>query len=296
MAKARLVLVHGRAQQGKSEASLIEEWTTPFREALGTRATCLDDVEVRAPFYGDRLMELLASLGEAAPEDIIVRGPELYGSDTGFRVFLGEYLEEVRAREGVSDEQIAVEAGVAVMERGPQNWPWVLAIIRTLNRIPGLDGDMIERVLRDVWIYLERRTVRKEIDALVVPAFETDLPVVCIAHSLGTVVSYHILRERRCGNVAQLVTLGSPLGLSICRKALAPIGHPQVVSSWQNARDNRDVVALYPLDRDHFPVEPGISNHDGVRNRTSNAHGISGYVTDALVVDVLYRAITSIGK
>lgn len=294
MVKARLVLVHGRAQQGKSERALIEEWMTPFREALGARAVCLDDIEVRAPFYGDRLMELLAQLGDPEPGDIIVRGSQLYDADAGYRSFLGDYLEQVRAQEGVSEEQVVAEAGVAALERGPQNWPWVLAIIRTLDKIPGIDGDMIERVLRDVWIYLERRTVRKEIDAIVAPAFDTELPVVCVAHSLGTVVAYHILRDRGAGAVAHLTTIGSPLGLKICREALAPIAHPKVVGDWHNARDKRDVVALYPLDAGHFPINPAVANYDGVRNRTPNAHGIEGYVNDARVVDVLHRAIVSL--
>lgn len=294
MAKARLILVHGRAQQGKSERALIEEWMTPFREALGPRATCLDDVEIRAPFYGDRLMELLAQLSEPEPGDIIVRGPALYNAEADYRAFLGTFLDEVRAREGISEEQIVGEAGVTVQERGPQNWPWVLAIIRTLDKISGIDGDMIERVLRDVWIYLERRSIRKEIDAIVAPSFDTELPVVCIAHSLGTIVAYNILRDRRHGAVAHLTTVGSPLGLKICREALAPITYPKVMGSWHNARDSRDVVALYPLDANHFGIEPAVENYDGVWNRTSNAHGISGYVNDHRVVEVLHRALVAL--
>lgn len=198
----------------------------------------------------------------------------------------------LRQREGIGDAQIVSEAGVELIDRGPQNWFWVLAIIRVLNRIPGVDGDVIERVLRDVWIYLERRTVRKEIHAIVAPAFQTDLPVVCVAHSLGTVVAYHILSGLSDGRVPQLVTLGSPLGLDICRQALAPICHPQTVGRWFNARDRRDVVALYPLDAVHFPIEPAISNCDDVRNRTANAHGIVGYMNNSHVADELYRALS----
>ena len=294
MARARLVLVHGRSQQGKSEAGLIEEWMAPLRATLGPRATCLDQVEIRAPFYGDKLLELLASLAEPVPGDIIVRGSQLYEDEGDYRAFLGDYLEEIREQEGIGVDQVAAGAGIAVVERGPQNWPWVLAIIRALDRIPGLDGDMIERVLRDVWIYLDRRTIRKAIDAIVAPAFDTDLPVVCVAHSLGTVIAYNILASRSHGTVPQLVTVGSPLGLRICREALAPIHHPQVVGRWFNARDRRDVVALYLLDACHFGIDPPIVNLDDVRNRTPNSHGISGYVTNGQVADELYRALSSI--
>ena len=293
MARARLVFIHGRAQQGKSEAALIQEWSAPLRKALGERATILDQVEISAPSYGDKLIELVNSLGDALPDDIIVRGTD-DEIDEDYREFLGEELELIRLKEGISDEEIAAEAGLQVTEKGPQNWRWVLAIIRTLDRIPGLDGDMIERVLRDVWIYLERRVVRQTINAIVEPAFKTNLPVVVIAHSLGSIVAYDIICKRSSGTIPQLITVGSPLGLRISREALAPIKHPPLVGRWFNARDTRDVVALYPLKGQYFDIDPAVTDHSEVRNRTPNAHGISGYLDDAKTVDQLYGALKAI--
>ena len=290
MAKARLVFVHGRSQQGKSEAALIKEWSEPLRQTLAARVSILDQVEIVAPFYGDRLMELLRSLGDALPDDIIVRGPELV-IDESYQQFLGETLDEIRKREGIPEEQVAEEAGADVIERGPQNWPWVLALVRTIDRTPGLDGDMIERVLRDVWIYLERKAVRQAINGIVAPTFDTDLPTVIVAHSMGSVVAYDILRDRSSGSIPQLITVGSPLGLKIAREALAPTTHPPTVGHWFNARDTRDVVALYPLAAPHFSVDPAVTDHSAVRNRTPNAHGIAGYLSDAKTVDQLYEAL-----
>lgn len=293
--KARLVFVHGRAQEGKSEALLIEEWLKPLRQTLGDRAAILDEVEIIAPFYGDKLIELVRSLGDAIPDDIIVRGTD-EDIDSDYREFIAEYLEQIRLIEGISDEEIAAEAGLEVVERGPQNWRWVLAIIRTLNRIPGLDGDIIERALRDVWIYLERSSVRQTINEIVEPAFETNLPVVTVAHSLGTIVAYDILRDRSKGSVPQLITVGSPLGLKISREALAPIRHPNIVYQWFNARDSRDVVALYPLTASYFDIKPAITDYSEVRNRTPNAHGISGYLSDSTTVGALYRSLAEVMK
>lgn len=294
MANVRLIFVHGRAQEGKSEEELIAEWLAPLRQTLGERASILDDAQFAAPFYGDKLIELVQSLGEAIPDDIIVRGTD-DGIDEDYRQFIGEYLEQIRLREGISDQDVAAEAGIEVTERGPQNWRWVLAIIRTLDRVPGLDGDMIERGLRDVWIYLERASVRQRINAIVEPAFDTDLPIVVVAHSLGSIVAYDIIRDRSSGSIPQLVTVGSPLGLKIAREALAPIRHPAVVQHWFNARDTRDVVALYPLTAAHFEVDPAITDFSEVRNRTSNAHGISGYLNDATTVGYLHRALRDAG-
>jgi hypothetical protein len=44
--------------------------------------------------------------------------------------------------------------------------------------------------------------------------------------------------------------------------------------------DPDDVVALYPLDRRHFPLSPEIENKTDVRNHTGNQHGIAGYLDD----------------
>jgi hypothetical protein len=60
---------------------------------------------------------------------------------------------------------------------------------------------------------------------------------------------------------------------------------------WFNAFDPRDAVALYPLDTEHFDVEPSIENKADVRNDTPNCHGISGYLSDKDVARRIYDAL-----
>jgi hypothetical protein len=58
--------------------------------------------------------------------------------------------------------------------------------------------------------------------------------------------------------------------------------------------DERDVVALYPLTPDEFPLEPlepKIVNFTGVRNETKNRHGISGYISDKNVAKSIFDAL-----
>ncbi|HTD54237.1 MAG TPA: hypothetical protein VK670_02565 [Silvibacterium sp.] len=50
-----------------------------------------------------------------------------------------------------------------------------------------------------------------------------------------------------------------------------PVRSPAGVSAWYNAYDTRDVVALYPLDADEFPVQPAITNYGKVRNSTDDS-------------------------
>jgi hypothetical protein len=116
------------------------------------------------------------------------------------------------------------------------------------------------------------------------------------------VVTYNLLRQqghRRNWKVPLLVTVGSPLAIAEIRKTLrsfAPARCPECVSTWFNAMDERDVVALYPLDTARFPlnpVNPAIENKTDVRNDTANRHGISGYLSDKEVARRIYDALTA---
>ena len=57
--------------------------------------------------------------------------------------------------------------------------------------------------------------------------------------------------------------------------------------------DERDVVALYPLDQSGFPIMPAIENKTDVDNDTENQHGISGYLEDKAVAKRIYDALTA---
>ncbi len=82
------------------------------------------------------------------------------------------------------------------------------------------------------------------------------------------------------------------LRLSV-RDQFRPLSSPAPVAIWYNAFDTRDVVALYPLDNDNFPVQPAIENNSRVRNSTDNRHGIAGYLSDP---DVAKRILDGLGR
>ncbi len=80
------------------------------------------------------------------------------------------------------------------------------------------------------------------------------------------------------------ITVGSPLGIKGIKRCLdRPLRSPGSVRNWFNAYDNRDVVALRPLDGQNFAVNPPIENKGDVMNFTDNRHGIIGYLADPVV-------------
>jgi hypothetical protein len=302
-----LVLVHGRAQERKDAVALKREWLDALRAGLAKSGLDLPipDDRVRFPYYGDTLEGLTRNLPRDQVAEIVVRGN---AEDPQLRAFMDDVLDEVAARKGITEEQIEAEAraavatrgdggGAAVIERGPMNWGWVQGILSAIDRhVPGASGASIALATADVYHYLTNAGTRDALESGIRRAMSPGVESVVVAHSLGTVVAYNMLRRDGPAlgwRVPLFLTLGSPLAVTRIRKSLAPNKHPACVGRWFNAMDPDDVVALYPLDRRHFPLSPEIENKTDVRNHTGNQHGIAGYLDDPVVARRIYDALVA---
>jgi pimeloyl-ACP methyl ester carboxylesterase len=275
-------MVHGRSQQGKDELKLKKEWLDALAYGLARADKTLPaGTTIEFPYYGDFLAQLVEQTNTPLGAAINAKGPNPDGvSDADFR---GEVLDEIARSFGLTDADIRRELSGPTV-KGPANWEWVQAIMRAMDRIPGVNTGAIDLFTRDVFVYLTFPGVARKIDKLVDDAIG-DSPCVVLAHSLGTVVAYNVLRHRDATlKCARLVTVGSPLGIRAIKRYLeTPIGSPACVDSWFNAYDDRDFVALMALDNRNFDVIPPIENKSDVRNFTDNRHGIDGYLADPVV-------------
>jgi len=289
----KLVFVHGRAQQKKDSVALKGEWIAAFREGLARNGLKLPipEQDIRFPYYGDTLDQLVAGADPADAAKVIIRGPQSQAE----RDFLREVLEEVRRKEKISDAEIDAEIPSVVVERGPLNWGWVQGILKVIDRrVPFGSGASVALFTKDVFEYLTKAGIRDAIETGVLQAVQPNEPTVVVSHSLGTVVAYNILRREgvaRGWNIPLFVTLGSPLGVKKIRQAIAPTTYPACAKAWFNAYDDRDVVALYPLQPPHFSVTPSIENKVDVQNHTENRHGIAGYLNDPVVAKTIHDAL-----
>lgn len=164
------------------------------------------------------------------------------------------------------------------------------------GHVPGGSGAFIATLTSDVFHYMRNPGVRDTIESGVRAALSLQSPNVVVSHSLGTIVAYALLsREGSAAKwqVPLFMTLGSPLAISMIKDSLKPIKSPAVVKKWINALDITDVIALYPLDKQHFSVNPSIENLVHIKNDTSNHHGISGYLRDKIVAARIYDALTA---
>jgi len=122
-----------------------------------------------------------------------------------------------------------------------------------------------------------------------------DEPLVVVAHSLGTIIAYDVLREdaSRRFEIPLFVTVGSPLAVQEIQDLVTgPLEVPAGVKAWLNASDFRDVVAL---DHDIRPeyAPPERCTDVMVTNSSANHHGIREYLAAPAVRDTILAALAA---
>jgi hypothetical protein len=231
----RLLFVHDRSQGGKDPVKLREEWVGAFAKGLEKAGAALPPkVEVDFPFYGDKLDEFVQAFELPTDPAVIPKGSPAFDD---FAAFRSKIADEMRVHAGITDAEVHAEAGPLPAEKGVQNWVWVQAIVRLLDRnLGGVSQTTIEVFLRDVYLYIKRPPVRKAVDAIVSEMLKPDTAVT-VGHSLGSVVAYNILNAASI-KVPLFVTVGSPLGIRAIRDTLTPITNPSGAKGWYNALDS----------------------------------------------------------
>lgn len=301
----RLIYIHGINNQGQS-ASLIENrWSSALRNAIGAS---VDDwwgnVEIRTAYYGDALAEAEESW-DGNSEAVSPMGPGSPSTDFAPDELATFYME-IQKRLGISDEQVIAELGetedretVTTMAGGAHK-KWLKAIARVIEKTIPASGPLLAKVfLKQAGAYLHKPGLFDEINqmvkAQVFDAF-TDLSrTVIISHSLGTIVSYVLLREMSDSERLPLfVTLGSPLGIGTVKKRIQPpFITPPIAMHWINGSDPEDFVALYPeLSNESFGPAV-ILNESDLENGYEDAHSITKYLSHSKIADPIVQVLRS---
>lgn len=286
----KLIFIHGRDQQGEDPQMLEQQWRTALEIGLTRAGLALPvNTEIAFPFYGNRLAELIKTIDTPLVSGVVPKGTVASKQEAALE---GELLYEMALHAGITDADVQAQYSGLPQEKGPLNWEWVQALLRALDRTP-MGGSIIKRVTRDVSVYLTYKAVRTAIDSLVNAVFVDNGPYVVVGHSLGSVVGYNVLHKLPVTvDVRAYITVGSPLGIKAIKQQLdIPLAMPASVQTWYNAMDEKDYVALYPLDGNHFPIKPLITNKQDVDNHTDNRHGIDGYLDDPEVASAIYQAL-----
>ncbi|WP_315709875.1 alpha/beta fold hydrolase [Brenneria uluponensis] len=294
----KIVFIHGRSQDQsqhhKDPDKLKKDWTKAMLTGLkkiGPKSPQSSDILF--PYYGEQLFKDTEGITQKRFHELLDKGDNapLPGSEE--EQFIRELVFEIAARQGISHQQIAEETTGELVDKGIQNWRSVLAALRLLDHVPSIASASIELITRDVWCYLTNVGARRTVNSIVDDAIPKTEPCIIVAHSLGTIVAYNVLMDRHDrSNIRKLITVGSPLGIEAVLQRLPsdspPRKAPAGVPYWFNARDERDVVALYEIPAARYHGSPIVTNYNGVRNTSNNRHGIREYLMDPVVAKAIY--------
>jgi hypothetical protein len=284
----RLIFIHGMRQEGRNPEALRVAWRDALRGAWADAGLPSQSVEPEMPFYGDELDRLTRAV-KAENTSLVQRGGDIPASATELAM-----LQEFASANGVTQTEVRAEMASEAVGKGPANWEWVQAIARALEKkVPGF-RTLGVKLVEQVDAYLNRPHVTAAVDGIVGPVL-SGAPAVVVAHSLGTIVSYRLLRSSAARWTTPLyMTLGSPLGINAVRDRIRPpkLALPEGVGRWVNGTDERDYVALYAaLDATTFTA--GIENITDIHNGHEDAHSITDYLRDRRIAAAIHQALAS---
>lgn len=295
----QLIFVHGINNEDLSVTDIQSLWVGALRRGLGTPANSWwGSVNIRTAYYADVLDEAEKAWGisSATVTPMSVDSPD---QDFAPDDVAALYLEMQHTRD-ITDAAVAArldpsDTSMAAVRMGSGiHKRWLKAIARALEDIvPGAAQGMAELFLRQAAAYLFKPGLFDQINSLVQNQVFNSVgsfgQTVVVSHSLGTVVSYVVLRKMMEDHpLPMFVTLGSPLGIKIVKKRInQPYITPPPAKIWINGSDPEDFVALYPeLNVDTFgPAQ--IKNHSKLDNGYNNPHDIAKYLEQPLIAQAI---------
>lgn len=168
---------------------------------------------------------------------------------------------------------------------------------------------VLSKKLKDLSRYYtnknERNTLRKLLENVIIK--NQDKKIVLVAHSMGSIIAYDVLRAIGKKHphlvVDHFITIGSPLGLShVMHKILEEnpnikvLRTPSIVKNWTNFADKRDPVALdehladdYQANSNNVQVKDDLVLNEWVPNNgdTNIHHKSYGYLRTPEFSDII---------
>lgn len=289
----KLIFVHGRAQEAFDELELKNKWINDWEVGLQKSGlTKPKNLQIEFPYYGKILVNLIDEAKTIQTKIEAIRSTVLQ-NDAKEIAFVKAFLEEIAESIAANREEKAMLNEYKITTRSwkedSENFHKILEFIDKKGVLGTLP---IELMTKDVFMYLSNRHIKNSTNEKVASVFDKE-PSVVVGHSLGSVVSYLVLKNNPNYHIKKFITIGSPLGVNVIRPFLEqPIEMPTCVKNgWFNAFDPRDIVSLYPLDKKHFNIMPAIENKNNVDNCTENRYSIEGYLNDSEVAKRIYEAL-----
>lgn len=256
----RLILVHGVAQGATGADAIKATWLDSLQRG-GVRPSALAAAQPDFAWYGDLLA---AGTGRIPTADL----PEQHGAKADFLLRAAAELNV--ASGALFARALAANPGELEFDLTRQVFGQIAAGHQALSL-----GQVIEG-LGDTFDYLTQCNLRRAIDARVAASLVHE-PQTIVAHSLGSVVAYRLLRDGKFA-CRRLITIGSPLTFASVRGLLdGPFSWPDKLNEWRNGYDRFGPICLGGPFRHHPSWNPRIAQL-AVNNAAPDNHAATGYM------------------
>lgn len=272
----KLVFVHGVGNASATAETLRGDWIRAL-ESGGLDPALIQGADPVMAYYADLLD---TGAGKAS-----------LNSWKSFEPAKVKFMVDVAAQVSAAYMKAAIRENADVMRKVPSELVphFAQKAYRDLALGPGQEIlDFVRDVVDEVYDYLTKPVLRASIDARV-EAQLVDGPMIIVAHSLGSVVAYRLLRERGRPGLAQshLISLGSPLRMMVALRVLdGAFTYPAQMGSWLNVFDPLDMVALGAA----LP-KPAGAGQKMTQFRVNNPHITQHYATGYLPTGPIIRLL-----
>ena len=170
------------------------------------------------------------------------------------------------------------------------------------STIPEQDSRDARSIVGDLLFVVDpwtRCAAERRVGRVIEAAVAEHRPVVVVAYSLGSLVTYSYLKSlpptvRHAADL-RLITIGSPLGIREFRDIVfdnsSDIILPGTVSSWVNVYDPDDLFAAPLADRSTSRVQDRVATRSN-----SDAHSIGRYLRDRVTGVAVAQALCAAAK
>lgn len=269
--------VHGIGQRGKSSATLTHQWNTALASGFVSAGFGQFDMHVTVPYLSP-LLTRTDPRGQLGAGPLEEENDDLTPAEVEFieNALLTLFAE-------VDDCEVDKLAASGLTLASLPAFPTQ----RGLKLLAALDGRwrgggaLAVKMLREVNSYLASPEIALRVRQLV-QCVAADSTVV-LAHSLGSIIAFDMLRRGCLPRVKYFVTLGSPLAWPTIRHRLQDVPDCQLpdlqaplsgIDSWTNFLDTRDpVTAGLPLGKIWSQA-----TDTSVTNPNGDVHGATGYL------------------
>ena len=158
-------------------------------------------------------------------------------------------------------------------------------LLQLLDHFPHLDRTLMHHFLIEAYLYLSDTQFIADVHHKINAAISPSQPTLIIAHSLGTVIAYNLLRQHPEYHIQGFISLASPLIFKIIQaKIIHPIQRPAcLLGDWLNFYSPHDFLSAFPLAKTPFTFEPMIKNH-AIDTTLAHPHQLKHYLQHPLVI------------